>query len=164
MGFNGITIKKYIDIHLKNNPNTDRVALKTKIEKALSDFRNKIKCKCGDDIWVVGSAVMGNQCYTCITGETNPNNVYELEAALEKNIIEEDQVFYFKQGKNGEVGYFDADDNKLDPSKIIIPKKCLSCIYFNRPEKKIVCTVMRFTSVEGKEFKCKSYRKKEDEF
>jgi hypothetical protein len=33
---------------------------------------------------VIGSAVVGNACFTCITGEAMPDNEYEIDEACEK--------------------------------------------------------------------------------
>ena len=44
-------------------------------------FRSGLKCKCGQPIWVIGSAEVGFGCFTCITGETYSSGDYELEEA-----------------------------------------------------------------------------------
>ncbi len=33
------------------------------------DLVSYIKCNCGNPIWVIGSAITGNACFSCITGE-----------------------------------------------------------------------------------------------
>jgi len=40
---------------------------------------------CDNDIWVIGSAVVGNSCFACITGESMPDSDYEIDATVEKN-------------------------------------------------------------------------------
>ncbi|MCK5367222.1 MAG: hypothetical protein KAQ62_01680, partial [Cyclobacteriaceae bacterium] len=84
MGFKSISIEKYINLHLRNNPTENRADLENRLREALTDFQNGIKCSCGNDIWVVGSASVGNSCFTCITGESMPNDDYEIDLAVKK--------------------------------------------------------------------------------
>lgn len=53
--------------------------------KALKDFRNGIKCECGNDLWVIGSAFIGNSCFTCITGDSFRSDDYEIDKAINKS-------------------------------------------------------------------------------
>lgn len=85
MSFKPISVNNYVKIHIKNNPNDNETDLRKRLKIALSDYDKGIKCSCGNDIWVIGSASVGNNCFTCITGESNPNEDYELESAMEKN-------------------------------------------------------------------------------
>ena len=39
-------------------------------------------CECGEPIWVIGSAVAGHACFTCITGEATPSGDYEIDEVL----------------------------------------------------------------------------------
>lgn len=77
--FTKISIDKFINLHKKNNPDTDTAALK----KSLTHFRKlKLqgqKCDCGNPIWIIGSAFAGMACFTCITGETDCSNDYEIK-------------------------------------------------------------------------------------
>ena len=84
MAFKKISIEKYIELHLKNNPKENKADLLKKLNNALKDYQNGIKCSCGNDIWVIGSAFMGNSCFTCITGESIPTDDYELDSAIKK--------------------------------------------------------------------------------
>ena len=80
-GFTSICIEDYIKSHMENNPNENRKALKENLLEALKDYKNGQKCHCGNDIWVIGSAIVGNACFTCITGEANSDEDYEIEGA-----------------------------------------------------------------------------------
>jgi len=162
MGFISISIEDYLDLHIKNNPDTNRASLKANLKKAHWDFKNGVRCECGNDIWVVGSAVMGNKCYTCITGEDDPKDNYEIEWALNKNTSNVDELPLHEIIYGGEGGFYNDDGTKLDPSKVIMPKKCLSCIHFKDPFQHVMCTMVRFDHVEGAEFSCGSYEKNED--
>ena len=84
MGFIPISIKAYIKKHLKNNPSENEKDLRKRLESALADYKKRIKCSCGNDIWVIGSASVGNSCFTCITGESYPIDDYEIESAIIK--------------------------------------------------------------------------------
>jgi hypothetical protein len=40
------------------------------LKEALEDYKRGAKCQnCGNPIWMIGSALAGNMCFTCITGE-----------------------------------------------------------------------------------------------
>ena len=85
MGFISISIDNYIKKHLKSNPTENEKDLRERINFALRDYQNGKKCSCGNDIWVIGSASVGNSCFTCITGESNPIDDYEIEFAIKKS-------------------------------------------------------------------------------
>ena len=87
MGFLSISISGYIKKHLKNNPGENEKDLRKRLNSALADYRKGVKCSCGNDIWVVGSASVGNSCFTCITGENFPTDDYEIESAIKKEKI-----------------------------------------------------------------------------
>jgi len=61
--WNPISIDRYVKIHLKNNPNENEKVLRVRIEAALDDYKNGVKCQCGNDIWIVGSASAPFGCY-----------------------------------------------------------------------------------------------------
>ncbi len=82
-GFKKISISKYIELYLKSNPGTKRKKITEGLKKALKAYKKGIKCRCGNPIWVIGSAVAGNACFTCITGEAHPDNDYEIAEACE---------------------------------------------------------------------------------
>jgi len=80
-GFVPISIEKYIQSHLKTNPDENPKELRNNLTRALKDYQNGIKCQCGNSIWVLGSAFAGNSCFTCITGEARPDHDYEIKEA-----------------------------------------------------------------------------------
>ncbi len=82
-GFTPIGLKDYIQIHLKSNPDTSREEIESGLRAALEDYVAGVKCDCGNPIWVIGSAVVGNACFTCITtGEAMPHHDLEIDEAL----------------------------------------------------------------------------------
>ena len=84
MGFISISIDKYIKKHLDSNPSENEIDLKKRLNSALEDYKNGVKCSCGNDIWVIGSASVGNSCFTCVTGESIPDDDYEISSAINK--------------------------------------------------------------------------------
>lgn len=84
MGFVPISIDKYIKKHLKINPSENEKDLRIHLNSALENYNKGVKCSCGNDIWVIGSAFAGNSCFTCITGKSQPENDYEIDSAINK--------------------------------------------------------------------------------
>jgi hypothetical protein len=79
--FTPIGLKEYVDLHLCSNPGVERADLVTRLEYAIDAKKRGIRCQCGAPIWIIGSAETGLACFTCITGESEPNNDYEIEPA-----------------------------------------------------------------------------------
>lgn len=77
--FKKISINAFVDKYKKSNPGADTGELK----KNLTNFK-KLKskgetCSCGNPIWIIGSAIAGQGCFTCITGESYSENDYEIK-------------------------------------------------------------------------------------
>ena len=81
-GFSPIGMNEYIEKHLKNNRDTSRKEIEDGLKAALRDHKAGVKCDCGNPIWVIGSALAGNACFTCITGEAHPDSDYEIDEAM----------------------------------------------------------------------------------
>ncbi len=81
-GFTPIVLEDYIQRYLKNNPDTSRKEIEPGLRSALADHKAGVKCDCGNPIWVIGSAVVGNACFTCITGEAMPDDDFEIDEAI----------------------------------------------------------------------------------
>ena len=81
-GFTPISKYAFIESYLENNPETNRREMESAIERSLEFHRNGEKCRCGNPIWVVGSAVAGAACFTCITGESSSDDDYEIDEAI----------------------------------------------------------------------------------
>jgi hypothetical protein len=82
-GFSPIKMEDYILSHIESNPGTSRKEIESGLRSALADHKAGIKCDCGNSIWVIGSAVMGNACFTCITGEASPDDDFEIDEAMD---------------------------------------------------------------------------------
>ena len=40
------------------------------------------RCQCGQPIWIIGSAEVGLSCFSCITGESHPDEDYEIDMTV----------------------------------------------------------------------------------
>ena len=81
MPFVPIDIEKYIELHMRDNPDEDPDGLRARLIEALSAWKAGETCACGNPIWVVGSATAGHACFTCITMEAAPDSDYEVADA-----------------------------------------------------------------------------------
>ena len=84
MAFVPISIDEYVKKHLASNPSENQKNLRGYLNSALDAYKNEVKCHCGNDIWVIGSAFVENSCFTCITGESHPTDDYEIDSAVVK--------------------------------------------------------------------------------
>lgn len=157
MGFKPISIDDYIKVHLKNNPSENEIDLRNRINSALADYKKGIKCACGNDIWVIGSASVGNSCFTCITGERFPKDEYEIESAIKKreNIKGRRHIDDIPPAKIA--GFFDDDGYEINTDLIKKPSLCITCIKDNNPNEEILCNMIRYNLRDENEFKCFAY-------
>ena len=77
--FRPISVSAYVDRHLQANPHDRREEVLANVQRALRAYHGGVRCLCGNPIWVVGSAMAGNACFTCITGETDPSGDFEID-------------------------------------------------------------------------------------
>ncbi|MFC0273724.1 hypothetical protein ACFFIX_20265 [Metabacillus herbersteinensis] len=75
-----ISIEKFIKSYLKNNKDVNTNEIKKALKGSVKDKENGTTCmKCGNPIWSIGKAIVGwNGCFTCITGETEHDDDYEI--------------------------------------------------------------------------------------
>ena len=81
-GFTPISIDAYVELHAKSSPDDKPEDMRAWLQRALRDHKAGVKCHCGNPIWVIGSAVAGNACFTCITGEAHPDSDFEIDEAM----------------------------------------------------------------------------------
>ncbi len=158
MGFVPISIKGYLKKHLKNNPGQNEKDLRKRLNLAIEDYRKGIKCSCGNDIWVVGSASVGNSCFTCITGESFPTDEYEIESAIKKreNIKGRRHIDEIPPSKIA--GFFDDDGYEINTDLIKKPSLCITCINDDNPNEEMLCNMVRYNQKDENEFKCFAYK------
>ena len=159
MGFKKISIDNYVKLHLKNNPSENKTELEKRLKKALKDYKNRIKCSCGNDIWVVGSAIVGNSCYTCITGESMPTDDYEIDEAIKKRKNRKGQRHIDEIKPNEIHGFFDDDGFEINSELIKKPSLCLTCVHNDDPNEELICNMTRLDQQEEHDFECFAYKK-----
>ena len=82
-GFTPIQLRDYVELHLRANPDVERAELIQQLESAIGACRAGVRCQCGAPIWIIGSAQTGLGCFACITGQSDPDQDYEIDVADE---------------------------------------------------------------------------------
>lgn len=95
-GFIPISIEKYLNLYFKHNKDQDRKQLTEALDDVLSAYKHGVKCACGNPIWVIGSALSGYACFTCITGEAYPEDDYEIDEACDSDASQESDIDRFR--------------------------------------------------------------------
>ncbi len=159
MGFVPITTDKYVEMHLKNNPSEKEADIRKRLKSSLDDYKNGIKCSCGNDIWVIGSASVGNSCFTCITGVSYPTDDYEIVSAIKKreNKSGRRHIDDIDPTKIG--GFFDDDGYEINSDLIKKPSLCLICKNDDNPDEEMFCNMTRYDQKDDIEFKCFAFTK-----
>ena len=159
MGFITISIDNYVKKHLDSNPSENEKDLRKRLNSALMDFKNGVKCSCGNDIWVIGSASVGNSCFTCITGESQSDNDYEIDSAIKKRENKKGQRHIDTMDKSQIHGFFDDDGFEINTELIKKPSLCLTCVNIDNPNEELLCNMTRHDQKDNDEFKCFAYKK-----
>jgi hypothetical protein len=159
MDFVAISIDKYIKKHLASNPSENEMDLRKRLNSALADYKNGVKCTCGNDIWVIGSASVGNSCFTCITGESQPDSDYEIDSAIIKSGNKKDRRHINDIDPTKIAGFFDDEGYEINADLIKKPGLCIICIHDNDPNEEILCNMTRYDQRNDKGFKCFAYKK-----
>jgi hypothetical protein len=84
MVFHPIKLRDYVRLHLKSNPGDKAAVIVAQLESALAAYEAGERCQCGEPIWVIGSSQVGHMCFTCITGEADCSDDYEIDEACDK--------------------------------------------------------------------------------
>ncbi len=161
MGFIPISIGKYIEVHLKSNPSEKEPDLRKNLNAALKAYSDGVKCSCGNDIWVIGSAAVGNSCFTCITGDSFPEDDYEIETATKKRDPEKKGRRHIDDMDPTKIaGFFTDDGYEINVDLIKKPSLCLICRHNDVDEEEMLCTLTRYDQRNDAEFQCFGFRKK----
>lgn len=161
MGFIGISIDNYIKRHLESNPSANKKDLRDRLISAMADDQNGVKCSCGNDIWVIGSAAVGIGCFTCITGENRPSGHYEIDSVLKKRRDKGGRRHIDQMDITKICGIFDDDGYEINTELIKKPALCVICVYNEKPKEEALCNLTRFDQRNHKEFKCFAFLKKD---
>ncbi len=160
MGFAPISIDKYVAKHLANNPSENKADLIKRLKSALNDYNEGIKCSCGNDIWVIGSASVGNCCFTCITGESYPTDDYEIDSAIKKRENKKGRRHIDDIDPTKIAGFFDDDGYEINTDLIKKPSLCLICKSDDNSYEEMLCNMTRYDQKDDNEFKCFAFCKK----
>ena len=162
MGFKEISIENYIELYLKRHPEVDNADIRKRLNDALRDYENGIKCSCGNDIWEIGSASVGNSCYFCITGQNESDSDIEIDSAIKKRENRKGQR-HIDDMKPEEIhGFFDDDGYEINMDLIKKPSLCLTCVYNENPRdqyEELLCNMTRHDQKDEPEFVCHAYKK-----
>lgn len=75
-----ISIETFVKKHCKNNPEENPAQLRKNLKQAVTDKKNGATCTyCGQIIWAIGSAVSHQGCFSCLTGEADSSEDYEID-------------------------------------------------------------------------------------
>lgn len=75
-----ISIEKFVNKHCKNNPEENPVQFRESLIQAVKDKKKGATCtNCGQEIWAIGSAVSYQGCFSCLTGEADSSEDYEID-------------------------------------------------------------------------------------
>lgn len=160
MGFVPITIDKYVAMHLSNNPSEKEVDLRKNLNSAINAYNKGVKCSCGNDIWVIGSASVGNSCFTCITGETYPTDDYEIDTVIKKRENNKGRGHIDNIDPTKIAGFFDDDGYEINADLIKKPSLCLICKNDDIPDEEMLCNMTRYDQKDDNGFKCFAFSKK----
>jgi hypothetical protein len=87
MSFVSVTPQDYVRKHVKANPGSNEIEVTARLRRALAAYKSGAVCSCGEPIWVIGSVEAGNACFTCITGEMDSSEDYEIDEACDKRSV-----------------------------------------------------------------------------
>lgn len=158
MGFKKISLTEYLKLHKKQNPHCNITEAKKQLNQTLKDYQNGIKCTCGNDIWVIGSAFVGNSCFTCITGESYPTDDYEIDIAMHKRTPVKGRRHIDQIDPMEINGYFDDDGYEINMDLVPKPDLCITCVHEDDPNTEIICNLTRCDDYGNGPFICHDYR------
>lgn len=82
--FNPITIDDFIKSYYENNPGERNNNIHESLIATVQAKKDGAKCmQCGSPIWAIGTAIVGwDGCFTCITGEADNSDDYEIDTVV----------------------------------------------------------------------------------
>jgi hypothetical protein len=155
-----ISIDDFIKEHLENSPGENEKVLRVRLEEALVNYRNGVKCTCGKVIWVVGAVTAWNSCFSCNTGKKQPAGDYEIDSDIEKQ--DENGRRHIDEMDPCKInGMFDDAGYEINPDFIKKPTLCLVCLKNIDPdwEEEMLCNLNRNDQAKEIEFKCGAFEK-----
>ena len=75
-----ISINEFAKSYVRHNQGEDLTEVKTRLKEAVRRKKAGARCVvCGAPIWAIGSAIVFDGCFTCITGESDHSEDYEID-------------------------------------------------------------------------------------
>jgi hypothetical protein len=76
-----ISIDNFVASYLRSNPKDNKDEVINNLKSSVAAKKSGACCgQCGQPIWAIGTAIVGWQgCFTCITGEGNDSEDYEID-------------------------------------------------------------------------------------
>ncbi|QQK77476.1 hypothetical protein HUG15_19080 [Salicibibacter cibarius] len=75
-----ISIEKFVKMHCETNPDEEPKQLRENLKEAVADKKAGATCfNCEQEIWAIGSAIVYNGCFTCLTGDADSSEDYEID-------------------------------------------------------------------------------------
>lgn len=97
-GFVPVSLNQFVVQYLRNNKDADGDIIRAAVDDALAAWRQGVRCSCGKQLWVAGSAVAGYGCFTCITGSVEPDGDPEIvEACDDFMLLADDSADQFER-------------------------------------------------------------------
>lgn len=159
MNFLPISMESFIRMHLECKPSENEQELRMRLESALNDYKNGVKCACGNNIWIVGSAFSGSKCFTCITGESEPNHDFEIDSAVTKRANRKGQRHIDQMNPMEIGGIFDDDGYEINTALIRKPSLCVVCQNDADTNEEVLCSLTRYDQRNADNFVCFAYKK-----
>ena len=119
-----ILITKFAQMYVDNNKGEKLNDVIARLKDAVKRKKDGAVCQhCGQPIWAAGSFVVGNGCFTCITGEADDSDDYEIDEVCFKmkqgkkskrqKAERKSNVVQFLDNKEN-LGYFDEEEFEAD--------------------------------------------------
>lgn len=75
-----ISIDKFIRNYMKSNKGENEHQLRKSLNDAVKRKKDGAVCTiCGQPIWAIGSSIAFEGCFSCITGESDDSEDYEID-------------------------------------------------------------------------------------
>ena len=159
MTFVPISIDGFLTSYITRNPTEDKEKLRLRLKVMIEAYENGEKCSCGNDIWVIGSVFVGKSCFTCITGESNPSDDFEIDSAIKKRESPKGRRHINDIDPTKIAGFFDDNGYEINMELIKKPSLCFTCEKNDDPGEELLCNMNRHDQKDEKKFKCYAYRK-----
>jgi hypothetical protein len=99
-----ISFERFVTHYLNRNRGENPKRFRQSLEEAVRAKRAGKLCTCGNPIWAIGSAVVGYSCFTCITGQADASEDYEIDTAISPGGFPQDRSLVAKRDQRVDAG------------------------------------------------------------